>query len=70
MIPQSAFSKPAVGILPYIPLPNLDPATGLYSDDSQRNTVQDDKIGERVDFDQSEDRKLVVLLPPGRFDRI
>ncbi|MGA2576994.1 MAG: TonB-dependent receptor [Bryobacteraceae bacterium] len=50
VIPQTAFSKPAVGILPYIPLPNLDPATGLYSDDSQRNTVQDDKIGERVDF--------------------
>src|SRR5580693_6831866 len=50
VIPQSAFSKPAVGILPYIPLPNVDPATGLYSDDSQRNTVQDDKIGERVDF--------------------
>jgi hypothetical protein len=50
VIPQSAFSKPAVGIMPYIPLPNVDPATGLYSDDSQRNTVQDDKIGQRVDL--------------------
>ncbi len=36
--------------MPYIPLPNVDPATGLYSDDSQRNTVQDDKIGQRVDL--------------------
>ena len=49
-IPQRAFAAPAVGIMPYIPLPNLDPATGLYSDDSQRNTVRDDKMGQRVDF--------------------
>ncbi len=50
VIPQSAFAKPAIGILPYIPLPNLDPATGTYSDDSQRNTVRDDKAAQRVDF--------------------
>ena len=49
-IPQRAFAAPAVGIMPYIPLPNLDAATGLYSDDSQRNTVRDDKMGQRVDF--------------------
>src|SRR5262249_26521212 len=26
VIPQSAFAAPAIGILPYIPLPNVDPA--------------------------------------------
>ncbi len=50
VIPQRAFAKPALGILPYIPLPNLDPATGLFADDSQRNSVLDDKMGQRVDF--------------------
>ena len=48
IIPQRAFSKPAVGILPYIPRQNL--GTGLYSDSSQKNIADDDKIGERVDF--------------------
>jgi hypothetical protein len=50
VIPQSAWSPAAVGILPYIPQPNIDSATGTYSDNSQRNTVTDNKIGERVDF--------------------
>jgi hypothetical protein len=50
VIPQSAFAKPAIGILPYIPLPNLDPVNGYYADSSQRNTVRDDKAGQRVDF--------------------
>jgi len=50
VIPQRAWAAPAVGILPYIPLPNLDPATGLYSNDSQKNSVTDNKIGQRVDF--------------------
>ena len=48
VIPQSAFSKPAVGILPYIPAPNQ--SNGYYANDSQKNTVVDNKIGERVDF--------------------
>jgi hypothetical protein len=47
-IPQRAFAKPAVGILPYIPLPNLGVAT--YSNSSEKNSVHDDKIGQRVDF--------------------
>ncbi len=47
-IPQSAFSKPAVGILPYIPVPNQ--ANGFYANSSQKNTVRDDKMGQRVDF--------------------
>jgi Carboxypeptidase regulatory-like domain len=47
-IPTSGFSKPAVGILPYIPLG--DPITGLYSNNSQKNNIRDDKFGQRVDF--------------------
>jgi Carboxypeptidase regulatory-like domain len=47
-IPKTAWAPPAAGILPYIPAPNN--ANGTYSNNSQRNTVRDDKIGERVDF--------------------
>ena len=50
VIPKSAWSPAAVGTLPYIPQPNINPATGQYSNNSQRNTVTDNKIGERVDF--------------------
>ena len=50
IIPKAAWSPAAIGILPYIPVPNLSPATGLYSDNSQKSTISDDKIGERVDF--------------------
>src|SRR5580692_6318148 len=50
VIPKRAWSPAAIGTLPYIPQPNIDPATGAYSDNSQRNTVTDNKIGERVDF--------------------
>jgi len=50
VIPKQAWSPAAVGILPYIPMPNLDPVAGTYSSNSQRNTVTDNKIGERVDF--------------------
>ena len=53
VIPTRAFDPAAVGTLPYIPLPNLDPTAGLYSNDSQKNTVRDDKIGERVDFNNT-----------------
>ena len=49
VIPQSAWSPAAKGILPYIPAP-LDPTTGTYSNNSQKNWVHDYKIGERVDF--------------------
>jgi hypothetical protein len=47
-IPQGAWSAPAIGILPFIPLG--DPVTGAYSNNSQKNTIRDDKIGERIDF--------------------
>src|SRR4051794_4880145 len=48
VIPQAAWAAPALGILPYIPLG--DPTSGLYSDNSQKNTVRDDKFGQRIDF--------------------
>jgi hypothetical protein len=50
VIPQSAWSAPAAKILPYIPAPTLPGDTQNYSDNSQRNIANDDKIGERVDF--------------------
>jgi hypothetical protein len=48
VIPQSAFDKAAIGLLPYIPVPNQ--ANGFYANASQKNTVKDDKFGERIDF--------------------
>jgi hypothetical protein len=49
-IPQAAWSAPAVNILPFIPAANVDPVNGIYSDNSQKTTIKDDKIGQRVDF--------------------
>src|SRR5690349_2276745 len=49
-IPQRAFAKPAIGILPFIPVGNIDPSTGLFEDASQKDRIQDDKAGQRVDF--------------------
>jgi hypothetical protein len=50
VIPQSAWSAPAVHILPYIPGPTFPGDTNNYSNNSGRNITNDDKIGERVDF--------------------
>jgi hypothetical protein len=50
IIPKSAWSPAAIGLLPYIPQPNIDPVAGTYSNNSHRDTVSDNKIGERVDF--------------------
>lgn len=50
VIPKDAFDLRATKLLPYIPLGNLNPATGDYADASQRNTVTDNKAGQRVDF--------------------
>jgi hypothetical protein len=50
VIPQRAFDKAAVGTMSYIPLPNINPTAGLYSNNSQNSTVQDNKMGQRVDF--------------------
>jgi len=48
VIPQAAWSPAAIGILPYIPAPNN--ANGTFSDNRQKNRITDNKIGERVDF--------------------
>jgi hypothetical protein len=47
-IPKTAWSPPAAGILPFIPAPNNP--NGTYSNNSHRDTISDNKIGERVDF--------------------
>ena len=49
-IPQTAWSAPAAAILPYIPAPTLPGDANNYSNNSQKNIVNDDKFGERVDF--------------------
>jgi len=48
-IPQTAWSAPSKAILPYIPPPTVA-GTNIYSNNSGRNITDDDKIGERVDF--------------------
>ena len=48
IIPQGAFAAPAVGILPYIPAPNVGAST--FSDNSQKDRIRDDKAAQRVDF--------------------
>jgi hypothetical protein len=50
IIPQSAWSTPSTKILPYIPAPTLPGDVNNYSNNSQRNIANDDKYGERVDF--------------------
>ena len=49
-IPQAAWSAPAAAILPYIPAPTLSGSINNYSNNSQRDVVNDNKIGERVDL--------------------
>jgi hypothetical protein len=50
-IPQTAWSAPSKAILPFIPAPTVPGATtNNYSNNSGRNITNDDKIGERVDF--------------------
>ena len=44
------WSPAAVGILPYIPTPNIDPNAGTYENNSHRDSITDNKIGERIDF--------------------
>ncbi|MGC2257258.1 MAG: carboxypeptidase regulatory-like domain-containing protein [Candidatus Sulfotelmatobacter sp.] len=76
VIPKRAWSPAAIGTIKYIPQPNIDPAAGTYSDNSQRNTVTDNKIGERVDFDNNktgnwsfyyhfDDSTVLSALPSG-----
>lgn len=50
LIPQNAWAPPTGHILAYIPSPTLAGAVNNYSNNSQRNIANDDKIGERIDF--------------------
>ena len=50
VIPQAAWAKPVASYLPLIPTPTLPGNTGNYSNNSQKNGANDDKYGERVDF--------------------
>jgi hypothetical protein len=49
-IPQNAWSAPSKAILPFIPAPTLLGNSSNYSNNSGKNVTDDDKIGERVDF--------------------
>jgi hypothetical protein len=50
-IPQAAWSAPSKAILPYIPAPTVaGVSTNNFSNNSGRNITDDDKIGERIDF--------------------
>ena len=50
VIPKAAWSPAAVGTLSSIPVPNVTNQSFNYEDNSGRNRIRDDKIGERVDF--------------------
>ena len=51
LIPQAAWSAPALNILPFIPVPTASGCiTTNYCDNSGKDSVSDNKIGERVDF--------------------
>jgi hypothetical protein len=50
VIPQAAWSTPATKLLPFIPAPTLPGDSQNYSNNSQRNVANDNKFGERVDF--------------------
>ena len=52
VIPQAAWSAPATAILPYIPAATPGGcASGVnYCNNSQKDNITDNKIGERVDF--------------------
>jgi hypothetical protein len=50
VIPQTAWAAPTVKILPFIPTPTLATAANNYSNNSGRNAPNDEKYGERIDF--------------------
>lgn len=51
VIPQVAWSKPAVGILPYIPAPTVPgDVSNNYTNNSQTNKWDGDKYGLKIDF--------------------
>jgi len=50
VIPQAAWSPAAIGTLSSIPAPNVTNQSFNFEDNSGRNRIRDDKIGERIDF--------------------
>lgn len=50
IIPQQAFDPVAVNEMKYIPVANINPASGLFESASTANTVTDHNMGQRVDF--------------------
>jgi hypothetical protein len=50
VIPQRAFSPASIGTMPFIPVGNINPNTGLFADAGQKNVIEDDKAAQRVDF--------------------
>ena len=50
VIPKAAWSSAAIGTLSSIPAPNVTNQSFDYENNSGRNRIRDDKIGERVDF--------------------
>jgi hypothetical protein len=49
-IPQTAWAPPSANYLPFIPTPTAAGDTNNYSNNSQRNVANDNKFGERIDF--------------------
>jgi len=75
-IPTTAFAAPVASYLPFIPTPTLPGDTNNYSNNSQKNVTNDDKFGERVDFNNQktgnwswyyhlDNSKLENALPSG-----
>jgi hypothetical protein len=49
-IPQTAWAAAAKGILPYIPAATLPGTVNNYTNNSEKNTWNDDKYGLKIDF--------------------
>jgi hypothetical protein len=50
VIPKAAWSAPSIAYLGFIPTQTLPGDAQNYSDNSQRNIANDNKFGERIDF--------------------
>jgi len=81
VIPQGAWAPPSAHYLPYIPNPTLPGGKNNYSNNSERNVANDDKIGERVDFNNKktgnwsfyysfDSATVDNALPPGGFPSV
>ena len=69
-IPQTAWSAPCRQYPSVHSGCQLSPGRSQnYSNNSQRNIANDNKIGERVDFNNQKTGQLVVVLPLRQFER-